>query len=605
MLTKIPSLWEYVGDSFGDGRYVKPENPRKCSPNCGCRAIDSEPEQNVFSFVVQKTPDTMMVTVHSALLWAELRSILQHSGYSVTGDSFDCFILLKHRKNLIARLRSKDKSSYLFSELEMLVKGVLSDYEIFQSYGFEDLCSWSNTTMEAWLDFQYQRFDQDLDALNDTFSLAAEVEEGDNREKDPTYSTGHMLESLKSSRFEAQKESVDGTTTSESCRISGRQLFMPDMDTNTCLLPLPQLQNLQRTIRAMDDPNTRQSPRKLGYLLVEAIKFHQQDIAEKLLNIGADINTVTPVGTALGVAAIIRSEVSIRFLLKRGADPELATLELMTRDLPAPNRANRQALDDAVTFLDCVLTQFRHDTILRLRREFIQQHKRAVEAYMTNLQAYSIDPRYRNAWSMGIKAMRNLSRGSPPSNLSDILSLLLVIGSMAVVMDEYNNNHDLQGQFQTDLSHWEAIVNDHSAQLIFRRAVWGIWRKRLESFTSTGPDADVLIELQYTALEFMFRSEGIFKLGPNRNRGLLYSQQIWRQKNSLGSSSPDGTIQEETLESNAGLVRDGSRMNIEHNDRPPERESVENNRSVVVAAFIMAGAIFGIMLAFLIGTPFL
>lgn len=48
-----------------------------------------------------------------------------------------------------------------------------------------------------------------------------------------------------------------------------------------------------------------------------------------------------------------------------------------------------------------------------------------------------------------------------------------------------------------------------------------------------GPDADVLIELQYTAMEFMFRSEDTFKLGPNRNRGLLYSQQIWRQKKKI------------------------------------------------------------------------
>ncbi|KAI0107540.1 hypothetical protein GGR51DRAFT_151670 [Nemania sp. FL0031] len=373
---------------------------------------------------------------------------------------------------------------------------------------------------------------------------------------------------------------------------------------------------------------------------MRAVAHGKPEDAQKLLDAGANPSEITPKGTALGTAAILGSESSIHWLLRRGADPQLASLALqsgMSWDphevWPYPCRKGHPAAEpapshfpceryhgalkdhmEALDFLDSIVMRFRKASLRRLRAEFIQQHGRAIGLLDTQSSAplqedshYGITIEPGCAWSIGMQAIRVLNRGVAPSGIGETLMLLLVARSMATVMGETCDFDSLQ-QFDNDLSRWQMLFIDTVTRRHFKEAVLGIWGINTDVPTQIGPDIDVLTAFHDTIYKFIFRSAGFLELEINTDQGLVSSQRAWRLSMPPKTCDLNGGIfpgqnqyHGKTLGPNANPARDKYIRMETPRHKPPDI----GHPSLSMAMLLMAGAIFGIILAFLTAISFI
>lgn len=179
---------------MGKRAYIDRSEPRPCSAQCHCWDLDSEPEEDNFSFTISKTTSTIEITFHSALIRSCVSHLLEQDLPDSTISKLDGFILLKNfgrlksciralrqvrkgtiteacRRILLETRTSPEDDSKLEAEMCLLVEGVLQDSEVFQSFGYENLYERGYLSYDRWKAFQRERTSRAIDLLDSAFHV--------------------------------------------------------------------------------------------------------------------------------------------------------------------------------------------------------------------------------------------------------------------------------------------------------------------------------------------------------------------------------------------------------------------------------------------------
>lgn len=171
--------WEktFVGDSFGDGKWIDPTAPRPCWEWCECRfniyaseAFDPVVERR-FDFVVEKNNSEMLVKIYSPKLKREIARLLEENESQDEALVCNGFRLLRSYTNIVQRVEQlslENGHSDSLALLQVLLEGLLCDRQIFQSFGLERLYQEGHLPWELWLLYQEKRLRDVFDLMDDS-----------------------------------------------------------------------------------------------------------------------------------------------------------------------------------------------------------------------------------------------------------------------------------------------------------------------------------------------------------------------------------------------------------------------------------------------------
>ncbi|KAH7417809.1 hypothetical protein BKA64DRAFT_700354 [Cadophora sp. MPI-SDFR-AT-0126] len=172
----------YLGYSFGDHNYTECRHCYK----------DDLKSSMMFKFSVTKVRSGMSIRYHSAPLMQEVLKVINMNTFQ---DLSDCLLLLKHHaalKNHLRLLQSEKETcdTATVKDLDLLVSGLLSDDEIFSSYGYEELYQNGYITADRIRSFRLAMIDKDINAINDGFIA---VDESKDDQKFPALSSSRAV----------------------------------------------------------------------------------------------------------------------------------------------------------------------------------------------------------------------------------------------------------------------------------------------------------------------------------------------------------------------------------------------------------------------------
>ncbi|KAK1754736.1 hypothetical protein QBC47DRAFT_384813 [Echria macrotheca] len=276
--------------------------------------------------------------------------------------------------------------------------------------------------------------------------------------------------------------------------------------------------------------------RKTDELLTASTQGKTQTAVE-LLRTGADINAISFRGTALSVAAQAKKPAVVKLLLKHGADVQLAALYLSRTGFEeTAKKLVREAYGCQGGFADP------RDRFRVLRKRFIKHHERLVAQLGSLTQHKS----YRRAWSAGIAAMKAITRGEAPGDVSNVLPLLAIARAVAEMLAGETGDFTLIDKFDQDLPRWiDLFPESDEVSATFRGAVKDLWAVILDDafFLDTDfLDAEPLARFQELISQLMDQAReplGLGSGGPRRG-GLSLDAALndWRQRIGLYEGNP-------------------------------------------------------------------
>ena len=181
------------GQSFIDRSTLSANRP--CSDACACGQLLLGAEKDGFTFTVRKTESTMSIELHSFALSSYVGRRL-----GLVGDEIDGFFLLKHITSLETQLQElrndiqshppsgswtdliHEQDTQLEAELRLLVEGLLSDHQVFDSFGYENLYNKGILTHDRWKTFQGCKTAMAIDGLDSAFHAVDQAEADDDLE---------------------------------------------------------------------------------------------------------------------------------------------------------------------------------------------------------------------------------------------------------------------------------------------------------------------------------------------------------------------------------------------------------------------------------------
>ena len=290
-----------------------------------------------FAFIVRKTAFTIQVEFMSVVLQSRVSELLEQHRQTPPGNIVDGFELLEHLGSLetyLWQLRtelqrhdptgavadlSSEQRAILEAELALLVKGLVGDYQIFESFGYEDLHEKGYLTNERWMAWTNSRISEAQDHLDRTFHAigqAEDVDEFDNCVKDdlaePPFAHPFMLTKpcWEAPRVHPQyQDFLSLKIAASSGRVAEtQQLLIRGINPNG---PFPLSMN------------------NFTPIMVEAIRNGHQEVVNLLIAHGAYVDGISPEGSldesnSPLIAAIYKgSSEIINQLLDHGADPRV------------------------------------------------------------------------------------------------------------------------------------------------------------------------------------------------------------------------------------------------------------------------------------------
>ncbi|KAL6889129.1 hypothetical protein GGI43DRAFT_226330 [Trichoderma evansii] len=360
--------------------------------------------------------------------------------------------------------------------------------------------------------------------------------------------------------------------------------------------------------------------------LMIAIRHGYRSIANMLLDANADPNVVTANGTALGIAVRLRDKKSVYLLSKRGADRSLALCSL----------TNSGSRSGASKFIEKVQTDKgiqKHIAFRKLRAGFINTFnklsRRVLEITEDKSRIRLAYLSSRTWWQRGVRTIQGLMEGHVPASVLQILRVFLVIGSIASVMDDFDQegirpciNSTVANDAMTRAQHYNLLYNGHlemfkhdidrwmhvlgkSGERTRLRAwtmdLWGEsnltipWKIDLVEFSP-----DVLQHFIASIQVYISSAESLFGF----NLGYRLTNFPTQQESSPSQSNPQHLHCEDTeqLQSNPQLlpsdVRNESNPHDLFCEEPPDPYLIDPF-SIREAAYLMAGATFTILFLFL------
>lgn len=187
-----------MGDSLGGQSFID-RSPlsanRPCSDHCACGQLHHGAEKDDFTFTVRKTDSTIGIGLHSFALSSYIGRRL-----GLTSNKIDGFFLLKHITSLETQLQElrndiqshppsgswtdliHEQDTQLEAELRLLVEGLLSDHQVFDSFGYENLYNKGILTHDRWKTFQGCKTAMAIDGLDSAFHAVDQAEADDDLE---------------------------------------------------------------------------------------------------------------------------------------------------------------------------------------------------------------------------------------------------------------------------------------------------------------------------------------------------------------------------------------------------------------------------------------
>ena len=374
--------------------------------------------------------------------------------------------------------------------------------------------------------------------------------------------------------------------------------------------------------------------------LMAAIAGQHYHVAKYLIEEGADVNVVTKSGTALSLA----NEYGNRFnearrigqlLLQNGADFHVA--QVMVRQFGRePTVLNELAKAQAACShhsarrsKDFLVAGIRARRMLRqLHTYFNEEHQIIIEGISRCtlepwiwLLSVEIEECFKDAWRIGIRALRNLCKGIPPRTVTDTIMFLAVARAMSRCIQ--TQDPDYQENFLQDIGRWQLVFNSEDGSLSeFKIAAFYIWGIRLEDCESLSmADSDTTRSLQDMAKELCCRATSVLGLGDVVQDGFLATKQRWRSHAQLSNTvyqegNVNASIASFQLHDDNGprLASSFVPSIPEYTDSPQYGGETENCPSMsvsrehspaknqILATFLMAGTIFATIISFLLST---
>ena len=226
------------------------------------------------------------------------------------------------------------------------------------------------------------------------------------------------------------------------------------------------------------------------------------------------------------------------------------------------------------------------------------------------------------AYQKGIGVLRGLCKGQTPSTVSETICFLAIAKAMSVATDEVFNFVCNVSDFSRDLGRWQLLFKMEDGTLsTFRNATACIWNVNLEDTPVQNPDPSTLMKYCDLAYSIVQKADYSFEFSSYGSHRLLASQEDWRSKvpildAEIDSPYIDDQIPKASYEKLYPISSDAHRFPWYQDRDPlpirvpgvPIREAISNDRygrsSNALVKLLMAGAIFSIIIIFLLGTSF-
>lgn len=163
-------------DSFGDRKWIDPQASRPCWDLCECRfnvpdskAFDVS-VQKKFDFVVEKSVSDMIVKVYSSKLKEEIARLFPEAHVEVGAIVCSGFQLLRSDEKIKERLEllfQENESANACHQLKLL-DGLISDRQVFQSFGTKKLREECVSGARFWPLYLFQSLNDVVGLLDDT-----------------------------------------------------------------------------------------------------------------------------------------------------------------------------------------------------------------------------------------------------------------------------------------------------------------------------------------------------------------------------------------------------------------------------------------------------
>ena len=149
---------------------------KPCSASCPCRSL----APCDFAFFAYKWPDRLEIEFHDRTLCEAVVSVVGPpspprtgpSSTPVTLDGFDVLARYEELKKQLHFLRTAQRITPLLATFHLLVDYFLTEHNVFESFGFENLYESGRLTFNHWKAFQRCRFEDDVGHLENLFGAS-------------------------------------------------------------------------------------------------------------------------------------------------------------------------------------------------------------------------------------------------------------------------------------------------------------------------------------------------------------------------------------------------------------------------------------------------
>lgn len=354
-------------------------------------------------------------------------------------------------------------------------------------------------------------------------------------------------------------------------------------------------------------------------ILMTAIKTCNTQIVQSLLEYGVDADVLTPHGTALSLAAMLDFPDIIQLLLKGGADVTNALVFIRTMYSTMEISSGETATQIQMVFdrlLNFTKIPVVEDRIRRLHEEFLLEHSRIRELCRQPFWArsfpYNIANDRRAAWSTGFNVLRKLAKEDVSHTTYEVIIFLSIVKSICAVEDAEDPTQSIcLSRFKKDLDRWQMLFAEDKDKLDeFREIVELLWNLKLVDWRDVPPDTSTSIEFQKLVVALIANAAPLFKDGTQRAANvasLLSSQERWRRKHQQHPHIPGDSVERLPPEKSKppweevqGIGVPKTEMRDESGLRAADAKNIAHASSGSLVILLMAGAIFGIFIAFLI-----
>ncbi|KAI8953829.1 hypothetical protein F4801DRAFT_87271 [Xylaria longipes] len=432
----------------------------------------------------------------------------------------------------------------------------------------------------------------------------------------------------------------------------------PEIDRNTALRKAIQSQNIvqvQNILQQADEAftgdvtgigsnhqatraqnNTQMDPQDL----LLAVRLSCIRSTKLLLSYGYDVNCQFRGDTPLSVAAIYGSDSLVRLLLHYGADVPFATLILKYRGSgPGPvSRINSLARSYTSHI---VQKKFKcNQNLIRLRNNFWKEYSLMSQAVASNVHLglisfycgyierfsvesfnngpFFVEENVRSAWVTAVETMRGVCKGNIPRNTDDVLLFLVLAKSMIPIIDECGVQ-GMEAEFFADLSRWQLVFRqegqEHKQFIRVVKTTWDVdvTQSRLFRLEDTRHFEIEILHIQDLTRRLNIHANNVFKITNLSELNLPNVQARWRARQATSKPHrPEEPVHHRMQDDTHLSFTNDDPCPPEINGANPSRPPEEGHTSEIsqrvespsapnpVLVIILAGSIFGIILAFLL-----